>query len=462
MGNTLHQMGDVESALVSYNKAVKINPDFAEAHYRIGGVINDQGDFDAAINSYKVAIKLKPDYAEAYIDMGNALNDQGNLEASIDIYKRAIKIKPNYAEAYYNMGLVLYSKGNLDSAIDSYKQALQIKPDNAEAYIDMGNAFKAKDDLQAAADSYRQALKIKPDFAQALSNLAQVLKLNLQYKEAKKCFDKLTDKESVGKGLECTYHLKNYGEFNEQLEVIAKKDPGNIRVAAISNFAAYSNRQKDSYPFCEKPIELIKLSHIKNHVADADKFINTILHEMNGKNASWEPKDKTTKSGYQTSGNLFAEPSAAMNTLGNIIRKELTLFYSAFKTRDSTLIENWPEEYSLQGWYVRMLQNGHQGSHIHPAGWVSGVFYLKTVEAPTENEGAIEFGVPGDDYPATNEDLPYQIYQPCNGDLILFPSSLFHKTIPVIKDVERCVIAFDLIIGGRGKNLVNLPSRISV
>ena len=86
-----------------------------------------------------------------------------------------------------------------------------------------------------------------------------------------------------------------------------------------------------------------------------------------------------------------------------------------------------------------------QDSHIHSGGWVSGVFYLKTVEAPTQNEGAIEFGLHGYDYLVKNEDYPRQTYQPFNGDIILFPSSLFHKTIPVIKDVERCVISFDLL-----------------
>jgi hypothetical protein len=92
-----------------------------------------------------------------------------------------------------------------------------------------------------------------------------------------------------------------------------------------------------------------------------------------------------------------------------------------------------------------MLKNGHQKAHIHPAGWVSGVLYLKTVESPVEHEGAIEFGLHGYGYPVKNEEYPRQIYQPNNGDLILFPSSLFHKTIPVIKDVERCVIAFDFL-----------------
>ena len=99
----------------------------------------------------------------------------------------------------------------------------------------------------------------------------------------------------------------------------------------------------------------------------------------------------------------------------------------------------------IKAWYVRMLQSGHQDSHIHPGGWVSGVFYLKTVETPIQHEGAIEFGLKGYDYPVINENYPKHLYQPLNGDLVLFPSSLFHKTIPVIKNVERCVIAFDLV-----------------
>ena len=83
--------------------------------------------------------------------------------------------------------------------------------------------------------------------------------------------------------------------------------------------------------------------------------------------------------------------------------------------------------------------------------------FSKTVEAPIQNEGAIQFGVPGDDYPMTKNPPPCRIYQPRNGDLILFPSSLFHRTIPVIKDVERCVIAFDLIVGGQDKKVTKLP-----
>jgi predicted TPR repeat methyltransferase len=98
----------------------------------MGNVLKDKGDLDAAIDSYNQAIKINPDYAEAYSNLGAALKDKGELDAAIDSYKQAIKIKPDYADAYSNLGAALKDKGDLDAAICSYKQALKIKPDYAK------------------------------------------------------------------------------------------------------------------------------------------------------------------------------------------------------------------------------------------------------------------------------------------------------------------------------------------
>ena len=66
------------------------------------------------------------------------------------------------------------------------------------------------------------------------------------------------------------------------------------------------------------------------------------------------------------------------------------------------------------------------------------------MQVPINQEGAIKFGLHGYNYPIRDKNYPTKIYQPENGDLVLFPSSLFHETIPVTQEVERCVIAFDL------------------
>ena len=119
-------------------------------------------------------------------------------------------------------------------------------------------------------------------------------------------------------------------------------------------------------------------------------------------------------------------------------------YYDKFKYESNSFIKKWPKNYRLKGWYNRLLKNGYQTAHIHPDGWLSGVIYLKTIDSLNDEEGAIEFGLHGYDLPIIDENHPRKLYSPKRGDIILFPSSLFHRTIPFTQDTERCVIAFDL------------------
>ena len=59
------------------------------------------------------------------------------------------------------------------------------------------------------------------------------------------------------------------------------------------------------------------------------------------------------------------------------------------------------------------------------------------------SEGAIEFSLNGVFYSDVNS--PKVIYQPKLGDIVLFPSSLHHRTIPFSTNTDRISIAFDLI-----------------
>ncbi len=90
-----------------------------------------------------------------------------------------------------------------------------------------------------------------------------------------------------------------------------------------------------------------------------------------------------------------------------------------------------------------MHKQGYQGSHIHTSGWLSGVIYLKVVPSQDNDGGAIQFSLNGANY--SHENIPQLTYQPKAGDMILFPSSLHHRTIPFSTDTERIVMAFDLM-----------------
>ena len=85
--------------------------------------------FDEALQSYDRAIQLKPDFAEAYYNRGLALVELKRFEEALQSYDRAIQLKPDFAEAYSNRGIALDELKRFEEALQSYDRAIQLKPD---------------------------------------------------------------------------------------------------------------------------------------------------------------------------------------------------------------------------------------------------------------------------------------------------------------------------------------------
>ena len=189
----------------------------------------------------------------------------------------------------------------------------------------------------------------------------------------------------------------------------------------------------------------IYFGNLRTHIPDTDSFIAGLISELEMEDSIWEPKGKTTRKGFQTEGNIFRRTEEHIRSLQSIIVKELNLFRMKFGgNEECDLIHLWPEEIAVSGWYVKMAKGGHQDFHLHPTGWVSGVVYLKTIDDPSQNEGALELSAEGYVQSSADHDYVGHLHQPHCGDIVLFPSSMVHRTIPVQKDVERCVVAFDM------------------
>jgi len=69
--------------LASYQKALAIKPDFANAHSNLGNVLRELGRLDEAVANYNKAIAIKPDLAEIHNNLGNALQDLGRLDEAV-------------------------------------------------------------------------------------------------------------------------------------------------------------------------------------------------------------------------------------------------------------------------------------------------------------------------------------------------------------------------------------------
>ena len=80
-----------------------------------------QGKLEEAEDSYREALRLKPDYAEAHNNLGNVLWDQGKLEEAEASYREALRLKPDYAEAHTNLGFYWLLHGNFAQGWPEYE-----------------------------------------------------------------------------------------------------------------------------------------------------------------------------------------------------------------------------------------------------------------------------------------------------------------------------------------------------
>jgi hypothetical protein len=95
-------------------------------------------------------------------------------------------------------------------------------------------------------------------------------------------------------------------------------------------------------------------------------------------------------------------------------------------------------------WSVKLRPGGYHIDHVHPQGWLSSACYIETV-APKGREGWIRFGQPGvKTQPAMEAE---HFVEPKPGMLVLFPSYMWHGTVPFTGDKPRLTFAFDLVPG---------------
>ena len=193
-GITFERKAKEAEAVRVYQRALKIAPEYAEAHHNLGLIHYRKNHLKKAEGEFLQAVKFKPAFTKSYILLGEISVKKKKWNDAVRFSRKGIagKRNPPYMEslAYANLGYAYFNLGDTDQAVESFKKSLTIDPSRADARLTLGYIYEKSGKVDFALLEYKEMLRYEPKNKMALYNLASLLDSSGRGKEAIKYYQK--------------------------------------------------------------------------------------------------------------------------------------------------------------------------------------------------------------------------------------------------------------------------------
>jgi tetratricopeptide (TPR) repeat protein len=123
LGESLARKGKTDEAIVQFEKAIEMRPDYVEAYTNLGAAYGQKGIIGQSISASMRAVELDPHNATAYYNLGNAFGKAGDYEEAFAAFYKAIELDPGYAEPHYGLAVCYYATGHYTRANEHANRA---------------------------------------------------------------------------------------------------------------------------------------------------------------------------------------------------------------------------------------------------------------------------------------------------------------------------------------------------
>lgn len=386
-GNVLQNMGRAEEALGSYRVAIGRNPLDLRAHNDLNRLLYRLERSDEFLRSYDETFAFFPKVGALPLGKANFLFHTGDLEGARENYERAVPLMPNNVMPLDGLGLVLARLGDLDGAIRAHEAALKLEPANAHAWTNFSETLLRARDAKKAREAAERAMAIDADDQHALAMWGLALRM------------------------QDDAHEEDLNDYESLVQVFEVAPPQGY--ADIESF----NRELNAY------LDRLHLDRRENF-------------------------DQTLRGGTQTLDDIFGAGHAPVERLRARIDEAVATYIARMKDDEAhPLYKRRRNQFRYAGsWSSRLKDCGFHTNHIHPKGWISSAYYIalpEAVEDAKEKQGWIKFGEPA--FEAGFKDPVRRAVKPVPGTLVLFPSYMWHGTVPFHSANSRTTIAFDAV-----------------
>jgi len=421
LGLVARQAGQGEASIRLLRQAIANNPGASVYKAHLAMMYEEDGRFAEAEREATAALKLEPRHGGALHCLANAQRAQDRYAEAADSYQRATQETPEDPAVWSNFGVTLQTLGRDEEAVAALRKAVALSPAEAELRSNLGNALLACGLEEDGIREFRESLRLDPGFAHAHTNLASA--------------------------------LLQTGRADEAIEVLQRclrTHPGDRKALAFLAAAAHECGDQATRARL-MDYESLMAEHrwpAPQGFASLEAFNSALVDAVTRHpTLQWEPASKSTRKGSQT-GELAGAAEGPLALLEDMVKAAMREYLDKIAEQtDHPFLSTAPEQWRLTMWATVLDQGGHQAAHVHPTGWLSGVYYA-AVPAPAPGSppdaGWIEFGRAPDDLHLARE-ASVRSFEPAPGLMFLFPSYFYHRTLPFTGEGQRVSIAFDLM-----------------
>ena len=454
LGGVMLDLGRPQEAEIIFAGALELpasNELKGTLHHNYALALGRQQRHEEALEHLLKARTLKPDLPDSDAIHAEMLQQLNRYDEAIAISRRLIAEDPANPDWHKFHNDILYRLDRRDEYLKSYDSAPKTAPLLLSKAYFLSYEKRAEEALQA----YREAARLAPDNRLAAAGVAGTLTMLKRYDEALAAFEPLLaqysdDGELHGCAAEAALQGGDPAKAVALCERALTINPHDqIALSTLGTAWRLMGDERDErlngYDTLIQTFEL-----------EAPEGFSSML-DFNAELGAWldsihprtrEYLNQSLRGGTQTPDQIFDRGHVLVEKIRARIDQAVARYIAGLKEDDNhPFLSRRARDFRYSGsWSSRLSDCGFHVNHIHPLGWISSCYYVsvpKAVENETERQGWIKFGEPTFDV-VLKEPIRRAI-QPRPGRLILFPSYMWHGTIPFHDTQARTTIAFDVV-----------------
>jgi uncharacterized protein (TIGR02466 family) len=454
LGITHRQKQDIDAAINCYEKAIVLRPDYADAHHNLGVCLRLAQRPKESVKHYQSARRLGLDRAELHHNMGNALIDLLDVGGAINAYKAALERNPGDLDSHRNLNSLLWQHGFKEDYLKSYQRILAAQPGAIDLRLAYAMALNQQEMFDNAEKTLRQGLQHSPDSSILKSVLAYTLEGLGRWDDALAIHDSAVNMPNAAPNHRISY-ARALLACDRPQEALIQAQYGAVQTPFDQRALAYlglcwrllGDERDEILNDYANLVQAMDIP-VPAGYGSIDEFNERLIAVLEPLHiGKLHPAEQTLRGGSQTSGDLFDRRDPEIQHLAASLNHCIREYVAKMpgNTEHPLFVRRSETVGFSASWSVRLDRSGYHTMHVHPLGWISSAYYVQVpsdIVGTESNGGGLKFGEPDIDIGALGAARKH--IQPIAGRLALFPSYMWHGTVPFESDEPRMTVAFDV------------------